>query len=105
MLFPIFQMMLDDVTTKPMDSARVDMWVRRDDARGPVVGKWSTEDDTIQQNSTGVDPLPVGGIRPLSRIIDYAPGRYVYDIQITEDEDVQTVVHGTWDILEDVTPS
>ena len=96
-VFPVFKLQVDDTTPYDLTDAAVKMVVRNS-VRGAIIDSWSTPENTI----TLVDAAN-GELQPDDKIINWPAGRYAYDIQVTKNNVVQTVVRGTWDIVEDVT--
>jgi hypothetical protein len=96
--WPVFQLFVDDTTEKDITNTRIDLWVRRSNARGAIVLKLSTDGNTI----TKVDTAN-GKFKPAEVDVDWGGGKYVYDIQLTEGTAVQTVQRGDWLIEEDIT--
>jgi hypothetical protein len=98
-VFPEFHLFTDlDVTPYDLTGASAKMTVRKRQARGIIMKKWSTNDSTIE-----IIDAANGVLQPKEAVISFPAGVYVYDLQITKANLIQTVVSGTWTIVEDVT--
>jgi hypothetical protein len=98
-VFPVFQLFTDlNVTPYNLTGASAKMTVRKQQSRGVIMKKWDTANSTI-----AIVDATNGELQPQQAVISFPAGVYVYDLQITKGDFIQTVVTGTWTIVEDVT--